>query len=111
MDWEMDAGVLYASFRQQYGIDLLRTRLHWLEFRQLLLGLTENTALGARVRLRQLDENTLPAAERERVRRMKRQVQIAPRVSRRERQLLTELDRRLAAGENPEDVLRQLQEG
>lgn len=111
MDWELDAGALYASFRQQYGIDLLRTRMHWLEFRQLLLGLSENTALLARVRLRQLDESAFPAAERERVRRMKRQVQIAPRVSRRERQLLTELDRKLAAGENPEDVLRQLQEG
>ena len=111
LDWERDAGVLYASFRQQYGIDLLRTRMHWLEFRQLLLGLGENTALGARVRLRQLDENAVPAAERERLRRLKQQVAIEPRVGREEQRLLAELNRRLAAGENPEDVLRQLQEG
>ena len=103
-----DAGALYASFRQQYGIDLLRQPLHWFEFRELLAGLTEQTAFGARVRLRMADENAAPPEERAHLRRLKEQVALRPRVGKAEQTLLRELDRRLAAGESPDTVLRQL---
>lgn len=39
--YEQDAGFIRAAFRQVYGIDLWREKLHWLEFRELLDGLTE----------------------------------------------------------------------
>ncbi len=110
LDFERDAGVLYASFRQQYGVDLLRASLHWYEFRELLAGLTEATPFGARVRLRALDESRVAPEDRPAVRRMKEQVAILPRVGRAEQALLDELDRRLAVGENPADVLVKLKE-
>ena len=110
LDFEQDAGAIYASFRQQYRIDLLSERLHWLAFRALLAGLGEDTPVGARARLRALDENRVAPEDRARVRRMKEQVAIRPRVSRAEQALLRELDRRLAAGEDPADILTQLGE-
>lgn len=42
-DFAHDAGLIVAAFRQQYGIDLLESELHWHEFRALLAGLTEDT--------------------------------------------------------------------
>ncbi|QER67577.1 Gp15 family bacteriophage protein [Paucilactobacillus nenjiangensis] len=38
-----DADYIYASFMQDYGIDLRHTRMHWDEFRALLSGLTDST--------------------------------------------------------------------
>ena len=107
-DFEQDAGAIYASFRAQYGLNLLREPLHWFEFRELLAGLDEQTAFGARVRLRALSENDVAPEDRPALRKLKAQVALRPRVSREERALLTELDRRLAAGESPGDVLAQL---
>lgn len=43
-----DAPLLYAAFRQQYGIDLRRTRsldLHWWEFLALFESLSEDTKM------------------------------------------------------------------
>ena len=39
--YDQDAGYIRAAFRQVYGIDLYRDKLHWLEFRELMDGLTE----------------------------------------------------------------------
>lgn len=55
IDFEFDADVIYASFLQQYGIDLFSTTLHWYAFTALLGGLGENTALAQRLALRELD--------------------------------------------------------
>ena len=53
-DFEQDADLIRAAFRQVYGIDLYRDRLHWLEFSSLLAGLPEgnryNEVLGIRAR-------------------------------------------------------------
>lgn len=53
-DFEQDADLIRAAFRQVYGIDLWRDRLHWLEFSALLAGLPEgnryNDVLGIRAR-------------------------------------------------------------
>ncbi|MBO6092521.1 MAG: hypothetical protein J6P40_02685 [Oscillospiraceae bacterium] len=38
-DFEQDAGLIRAAFRQEYGIDLYRDKLHWIEFSDLLSGL------------------------------------------------------------------------
>lgn len=110
LDFEVDAGAIYASFRQQYGIDLLRESLHWIEFRALLAGLCEGTAFGARVRLRGLDEERLAPEDRARVRRLKDQFAIVPHVGQAEQGLLDELNRRLAAGEDPAGIIQKLRE-
>ena len=52
--FEQDAGLIRAAFRQCYGIDLYRERLHWIEFSELLNGLPEGSrysdVLGIRAR-------------------------------------------------------------
>lgn len=53
-DFEQDAGLIRAAFRQAYGIDLYRERLHWIEFTELLNGIPEGSryaeVLGIRAR-------------------------------------------------------------
>ena len=39
--FEQDAGLIRSAFRQVYGIDLFRTKLHWMEFTELLQNLPE----------------------------------------------------------------------
>ena len=52
--FEQDAGLIRAAFRQVYGIDLWRDRLHWFEFTELLQGVPEGNryteTIGIRVR-------------------------------------------------------------
>lgn len=110
LDFEVDAGAIYASFRQQYGMDLLRQSLHWREFCALLSGLTEATPLGARIRLRTLEESRVAPEDRASLRRLKQKIAITPRMGQQEQTLLAELNRRLAAGEDPSEIIRQLQE-
>ena len=39
--YEQDAGLIRTAFRQVYGIDLFRAKLHWFEFQELLQNLPE----------------------------------------------------------------------
>ena len=52
--FEQDADLIRAAFRQAYGIDLYRDKLHWLEFAGLLSALPEGSrysdVLGIRAR-------------------------------------------------------------
>lgn len=48
-DFEIDADALYTSFRSAYGIDLLQEDLHWWAFRELMLGLPDETPFKQRV--------------------------------------------------------------
>lgn len=52
--FEQDAGLIRAAFRQVYGIDLWRDKLHWCEFTELLQGIPEGNryaeTIGIRVR-------------------------------------------------------------
>ena len=41
--FEQDAGMIRTAFRQEYGIDLFRDKLHWLEFNELLNNLPEGS--------------------------------------------------------------------
>lgn len=53
-DFVQDAGMIRAAFRQAYGIDLYRDRLHWIEFSELLNAIPEGSryaeVVGIRVR-------------------------------------------------------------
>lgn len=42
-DFVQDAGMIRAAFRQAYGIDLYRDKLHWLEFTELLNAIPEGS--------------------------------------------------------------------
>ena len=42
-DFVQDAGLIRAAFRQAYGIDLYRDRLHWIEFTELLNAIPEGS--------------------------------------------------------------------
>ena len=52
--FEQDADLIRAAFRQAYGIDLYRDRVHWMEFQALLSALPEGSryseVLGIRAR-------------------------------------------------------------
>lgn len=52
--FEQDADLIRAAFRQAYGINLYRDRLHWMEFQTLLAALPEGSryseVLGIRAR-------------------------------------------------------------
>jgi hypothetical protein len=39
--YEQDAGLIRTAFRQVYGIDLFRAKLHWFEFQELMQNLPE----------------------------------------------------------------------
>lgn len=53
-DFVQDAGLIRAAFRQAYGIDLYRDKLHWFEFTELLNAIPEGNryseVIGIRVR-------------------------------------------------------------
>lgn len=53
-DFVQDAPYIRAAFRQAYGIDLYRDRLHWIEFTELLSAIPEGSRyseiIGIRVR-------------------------------------------------------------
>lgn len=42
-DFVQDAGMIRAAFRQAYGIDLYRDKLHWIEFSELLNAIPEGS--------------------------------------------------------------------
>ena len=42
-DFVQDAGMIRAAFRQAYGIDLYRDKLHWVEFSELLNAIPEGS--------------------------------------------------------------------
>ncbi|WP_054704762.1 bacteriophage Gp15 family protein [Bacillus sp. JCM 19041] len=72
-----DAEYIYASFMQDYGIDLIEQqgKLHWNKFKALLSGLRNDTKLKEVVQIRTCD---LPsgkgtAKERERMKKLKKE--------------------------------------
>lgn len=38
-DYELDAGLIYSAFMEQYGIDLFESNMHWWKFLELFNGL------------------------------------------------------------------------
>lgn len=108
LDFCQDAAVIYASFLQQYHIDLSDSLMHWWKFRMILYGLGDGTPLGSRVQLRTLDLDKVPEKERAKWRRRKDSVAISQKISKAEAELQLELDRRLAAGEDPTEIINKL---
>ncbi|MDR2048369.1 MAG: bacteriophage Gp15 family protein [Treponema sp.] len=61
-DWKLDSEYIYAAFMQQYGIDLIKTNLHWFDFCALFNGLV-NTKLNDIISARHGKEKKGPLAE------------------------------------------------
>lgn len=81
IDFEQDALLIYASFYQQYGIDLHKQNdLHWYKFMSLLSSLSQETAFGFIVHIRSCkiegDKET-----QKRIRELKRTYQIKQKFS------------------------------
>ena len=57
MDFEADSDYIYASFKQAYGMDLIKERgkLGWKNFCKLLDGLPDKTKLKEVMRIRAMD--------------------------------------------------------
>ena len=89
MDFEQDAALIYAAFRQAYGIDLHAEigRMHWLTFLALLEGLPGDTRFSdvVSIRVRPLPDPTKTNAK-ERAELMRLKQKYAVRVSEDERQ-------------------------
>ena len=58
-DFVQDAGMIRAAFRQAYGIDLYREKLHWIEFSELLNAIPEGSRYAEVVGIR---ARPMPAA-------------------------------------------------
>lgn len=58
-DFEQDAGLIRAAFRQAYGIDLYRDKLHWIEFTELMNAIPEGSRYSEVVGIR---ARPMPAA-------------------------------------------------
>lgn len=58
-DFVQDAGLIRAAFRQAYGIDLFRDKLHWIEFTELLNAIPEGSRYSEVVGIR---ARPMPAA-------------------------------------------------
>lgn len=112
MDYEYDADAIYASFLQQYGIDLLTVPfLHWYAFSALLEGLCEHTPLMDRLQTRGMDTKSLKGKDRQRAEAAKRNAQIKPKktkASQEERAAQRELSAALKHGGDVTAVIQKL---
>lgn len=76
LDFELDGEYIYASFLQDYGLDLIREqgRLHWKKFIWLFQGLSEGTKIKEVMRIRSAEEpepNRYNQKEIQRIRELK----------------------------------------
>lgn len=67
-DLQQDAEYIYASFMQDYGIDLIEQQgiLHWYKFKALLTGLSDNTKFKKVIEIRQMPVPTGKGSSKQR---------------------------------------------
>ncbi len=58
-DYDFDAGLIYAAFRQQYGIDLTKVDMHWWLFKALFESLSDETHFGKVLQYRGMDLSSI----------------------------------------------------
>lgn len=71
-DFSYDSDLLYASFRKQYGINILTEEMHWFEFMALFNALDDDTIMAKAIRYRTQDTSKLQGKELEHARKMER---------------------------------------
>lgn len=67
-----DMDILYASFRQQYGLNILKEKMHWFEFKALFESLNENTAMAKAIKYRTMDTSELKGKDLENARKLEK---------------------------------------
>ena len=73
LDYEADAGLIYAGFMGEYGIDLCEEKLHWYKFNALLSGLGEDRVISRIMAVRGMDAAKEPDSQRRKeIRRLQR---------------------------------------
>ena len=74
-DFVQDAGMIYAAFKQQYGVNLHTIKsdeMHWWEFSSLFDGLTDMTKMGKVIYWRTCDTRNMSKIERKYIQEMRK---------------------------------------
>lgn len=75
--YEQDAPYIISAFRREYQIDLLSVPyMHWLEFRMLLDGLSEESQIKKRIYWRTCDVSKMDKKERREILKIRRSITI-----------------------------------
>lgn len=102
--YDYDDGYITAAFKQQYGINLNRDKLHWWEFSAYMLALSEDTEfvkiMG--IRVMKIDPK-LPAATKNYYQRMKQLYKLP--VARKVEEHTRRLEEALINGESIDDLV------
>lgn len=102
--YDYDDGYIVAAFKQQYGIHLNHSKLHWWEFHAYMLALSENTEFVRIMGIRAMKINPkLPAETKNYYQRMK-QIYKLP-VSREVEEHTRRIEEALMKGEPIDDLL------
>lgn len=81
MSFKQDAEYIYASFMQDYGIDLIEEQgsMHWSKFTALLHGLRDNTKLMKVIEIRTMEiPKGTKAKEKENIEKAKKRYKLKP---------------------------------
>lgn len=111
LDYEQDRNRIYSAFAHAYGIRLVSERMHWYEFRTLLLGLPSDCDLTKIMGYRGADLSAIKdKTERKRMEDLQKfyklkELNIPKTREEKEKAYLTYLDRRYA--EMREDMAKQ----
>lgn len=102
--YDYDDGYIAAAFKQQYGINLNREKLHWWEFHAYMLALSEDTEFVRIMGIRAMKiDPKMPAAQRNHYQRMKQLYKLP--VSRKVDEHTRRLEEALINGEPIDDLL------
>lgn len=72
--FDFDHARIVASFRQTFGLELHREKLHWFEFRAMLESLNEDSALSHAIQARGTDTTKMKGKQRSDFERLKRRL-------------------------------------
>lgn len=86
--FDFDHARIMASFRQTYGIELHKAKLHWFEFRAMLESLDEDSALSHATQIRGTDTSQMKGKQKSNFERMKRQLTPPVHYTEEERQVI-----------------------
>ncbi len=105
--FEQDGGYIYSAFKEQFGINLNQSDMHWWEFKSLFSSINQSTQFGKILSYRSIDTSKIrDKEEREYYKAMKKEFALKDKNSEREEQLLEEINKRLLAGEDISELLK-----
>ena len=97
--FDFDAGRLYSSFKQTYGIDLHKIDMHWFEFIELMGSLDEHSAFENAIQIRDYDMSDLKGKARANMQRMKQNLTPEVKYSAEEQEAIDKFDSLFSGGD------------